>query len=136
MTLLASPLWYKLSIDISLRALIKDLNRKNIAVQWTDQNRICKKWIKEIQEHNEYSWNMFWRECRGGSTLNTSLAKAKERSFRIKLIHDELPTLLNLAKRNPETYSSFKECPWYKEEVETIEHLCSCKKLEASRKEI
>ena len=79
---------------------------------------------------------MFWKECRRGGSLNTSLAQAKERTFRMKVIHNELPTLSNLAKRNPEVYNNIKECPWCKEEEETMDHLFSCKSLKSDREEI
>jgi ribonuclease HI len=136
MSLLASPLWYNLPIDISTRALIKELNKKEIVVKWTDQNRICKKWIKEIQNDNDFSWQLFWKNCKDGGSLDTSFRQKKEKAFRMKLIHNELPTLSNLFQRKPDVYCKLKLCPWCNEEEETMDHLLICKNLETARKEI
>ena len=85
------PLWNQSIIDIFLRDFIKELHKKETAIEWSQQRRTQKRWSKEIEKQNEYSWDKFWKHCRQGNSLQTSIKQAKERSFRIKLMNDELP---------------------------------------------
>jgi hypothetical protein len=121
----ALPIWNQIAIDISLREFIKEIHKKETLIEWCQQNRIQKRWVKEIEEQNKYSWTNFWKHCRQGSSLQTSPKQAKERNFRIKLINDELPTLLNLKKRKPNIYKD-ATCPTCKTKEEDTRHLFDC----------
>ena len=67
------PIWNNLTIDISLREFIKEVHKKETLMEWCQQNRIQKRWSREIEKQNNYSWDNFWRLCRQGSSLQTSL---------------------------------------------------------------
>jgi hypothetical protein len=114
-----------LVIDISLREFIKELHKKETIVEWSHQKRTQKRWSEEIKEQNNYSWDKFWKHCRQGSSLQTSIKQAKERSFRIKLMNDELPTMSNLQKRKPNIYKE-TTCPICKEKEEDTGHILEC----------
>jgi ribonuclease HI len=119
------PIWNHLVIDISLREFIKEIHKKETIIEWSQQNRILKQWTKEIEEQEKHSWNNFWKHCRQGSSLQTSTKQAKERSFRIKLMNNELPTLCNLRKRKPNIYKE-ATCTACEEEDESTEHIFNC----------
>ena len=48
--------WQGHNVDISIRDFIKNLNNKDEAVKWTQQNRILEKWNKQTEQHTNYSW--------------------------------------------------------------------------------
>jgi len=129
------PVWNSLTIDISTRDFMKEIHTKETVVEWSQQNRVQKRWTKEIREQDQYSWKNFWSQCRQGSTLQTSLKQAKERNFRIKLINDELPTLRNLKIRKPEIYRD-TTCILCRGEEESLEHLFTCPALTTDRTQI
>jgi hypothetical protein len=132
----ATPIWNRIPIEISIREFIKEYNKKEILVKWTKQNRIQKIWSQEIQEQKNFKWNIVWERNRMGNSLNTSIKQNKERTFGIKLMHNELPTLDNLEKRRPDIYFGKTTCVMYQSEKETLDHLLSCKYTEEIRKQI
>ena len=119
------PIWNNFTVDMSIRDFVKEIHKKETLVDWTQQNRVQKRWAKVIEEQEAYSWKMVWEQSRQGSSLQTSLKQAKERSFRTKLMNDELPTFDNLVKRRPELYTR-KKCLFCNREEENTEHLFSC----------
>jgi ribonuclease HI len=131
----ALPIWNNQVIDISVREFVKEVHRKETVVEWSEQNRIQKRWAKEIREQDKYSWKMFWEQCRQGSSLQTSLKQAKERNFRIKLMNDELPTMERLTTRRPDLYKS-PTCILCEREEENTEHLFDCPALIRERSQM
>jgi ribonuclease HI len=119
------PVWNQLTIDISLREFAKEVHKKETVIEWSQQNRIQRQWTKEIDEQDNHSWDIFWKSCRQGSSLQTSIKQAKERNFRIKLINDELPTLCNLKKRKPSIYKD-STCPLCGLREENTGHIFDC----------
>jgi ribonuclease HI len=132
----AIPIWNEIPIEISLRDFIKEYNKKEILINWTTQNRIQKIWSQEIHEQKNIKWNLVWERIRAGNSLNTSIKQNRERTFGIKMLHNELPTLDNLEKRRPDIYYRKTTCVICKEEKETLDHLLSCKSTEETRKQI
>jgi ribonuclease HI len=119
------PVWNNFEVDMSIRDFMKEIHKKETLVDWTQQNRVQKRWAKEIEEQETHSWKMVWEQSRQGSSLQTTIKQAKERSFRTKLMNDELPTFDNLVKRRPELYTR-KTCLLCDREEENTEHLFAC----------
>ena len=63
--------------------------------------------------------------------MATSFKDSKRRSFLLKLIHNELPTLDKLRTRRPDLFGPVTICPLCNEENETREHIFKCKGLES-----
>ena len=82
---------------------------------------------KEIQEEDHYEWEAIWEEL-SKEKFKTSQQNSQKRAFWFKLIHQELPTLDNLAIRRPEIYQDHQNCPRCLCEKETTEHLFTCTK--------
>lgn len=133
---LTTASWNGIPIDISLRTFIKDIQKREILVKWAYQNRIQQSWQKEIVDQSEFDWKGVWEQSRLKGSLSTSTKHSKEKAFRIKMMHNELPTLDNMAKRSPNLYLGHTSCMFCKEEEETLDHLVTCKDLENIRKEI
>ena len=122
-------------MDISIREFVKEVHKKETLVEWSQQNRIQERWAKEIEEQNKFSWENFWKQCRQGSSIQTSIKQAKERNFRIKLMNDELPTLCNQKKRRPDLYEKAM-CPMCNSKEEDTGHLFDCPVLLNDRLQI
>ena len=105
-------------------------------VKWASQNRIQQKWQKEILNQAEIEWREFWEQYRPKGSLCTSMKQMKEKSFRVKMMHNELPTLDNMVKRSPDLYIGCTKCIFCKEKEETLDYLLMCKSLKTVRKEI
>ena len=54
----------------------------------------------------------------------------------MKLIHNELPTLDNLIKRNETSYNKHRKCVLCKTNDETLDHLLTCEKTKANKEKI
>jgi ribonuclease HI len=128
--------WNEIPIDIGARDFIKELYKRKILMKWAGQNRIQKRWMKEINDHENFDWREFWEANRVGEALETSPKKTREKSFRIKMMHNELPTLDNMNKRFPKEYGSLTNCIYCRREKESLEHLLSCPDVVEIRKEI
>jgi hypothetical protein len=59
-----------------------------------------------------------------------NLKRDKEKSFKIKILFNELPVIEKLKVRNPKTYLSIFKCPRCKSHDETLEHLWNCSKAD------
>jgi hypothetical protein len=92
--------WNKIPIDISTRAFLKDYNEREILIQWTSQNRIQQRWKEEIKNPEKFDWKGLWDFNKDKGSLTTSLKAAGNRTFKTQLIHNELPTMDILIKRN------------------------------------
>jgi hypothetical protein len=128
--------WNEISIDIGAREFIKELYKRNILIKWAGQNWIQKRWSREINDHENFDWRGFWEANKVGGALETSLKKTREKSFRIKMMHNELPTLDNMKKRLLKEYESITNCTYCRKEKESLEHLLSCPDILEIRKEI
>jgi hypothetical protein len=64
------------------------------------------------------------------------MKQVKEKAFRIKMMHNELPTLDNMIKRFPKKYKDLTECIYCRQEEESLVHLLSCTHTIKLRKEI
>jgi hypothetical protein len=68
--------------------------------------------------------------------LHTSFKESNRRSFRVKILHNELPTLERLTERKPRLYGDTNnKCRMCNQELETREHLFSCVELEQSNEQ-
>jgi ribonuclease HI len=128
--------WNEIPIDIGIREFVKELHKRSTLMKWVGQNRIQKRWLREINDHENFDWRGFWEANRVGGALDTSIKKTKEKSFRIKIMHNELPTLDNMNRRFPKEYRNLVNCIYCKEEKESLEHLFSCPNILEIRKEI
>jgi ribonuclease HI len=133
---LTTTSWNGIPIDTPLRTFIKEVHKREILVKWASQNRIQQKWQKEISNQAEVEWKEFWEQCRPKGSLYTSMKQMKEKSFKVKMMHNELPTLDNMAKRSPDLYMGYTKCIFCKDKEETLDHLLMCKSLKTIRKEI
>ena len=124
-----TPKWNGITIDIASRNFIKEINKVKVLKDWTEQNRIKDLLGEQIQNYQVYGWRQLWGNFKKNSN-KTSEKNNTKRSFWIKLLHNELPTLDNLAVRRPDLYDNFKECKLCLEENESRDHLFQCKKLE------
>ena len=122
------PTWENITCEINIRDLLKDLNKNITTIKWSKQQRIQKLLKDQIEEQTEFEWHLLWNNIRVHG-FNTSEIDNRKRSFWIKLLHNELPTLDRLAIRNPKLYNNFKMCCMCHKAVETREHLFVCPKL-------
>jgi len=127
----STPIWNGLIIDIAPRNFIKEINKLITIKEWTNQNRIHDLFGTQIQDFNNYGWRQFWNNLKKNNN-STSFKDNHKRSFLIKLMHNELPTLDRLAIRKPELYGNLKKCVICLEEEENREHLFQCKGLAKS----
>jgi hypothetical protein len=79
-------------IDMATRDFVKEINQKQGTDEWTKQRRIQKTFKKQIQNPESYNWKSFWENTSAKGTT-TSFKENNRKSFLLKLIHDELPTL-------------------------------------------
>jgi ribonuclease HI len=128
--------WNRISIDIGIRDFIKEIHKRSILVKWANQNRIRKKWSNEIDNQENFDWRSFWETNKVGGSLETSTKQVKEKAFRIKMMHNELPTLDNMSKRFPRKYKDLTECIYCRQEKESLVHLLSCTYTVKLREEI
>jgi hypothetical protein len=85
-------------IDMATRDFVKEINQKQGTDEWTKQRRIQKTFEKQIQNSESYNWKSFWENTSAKGTT-TSFKENNRKSFLLKLIHDELPTLDKLKIR-------------------------------------
>jgi ribonuclease HI len=94
----ALPTWNNMVIDMATRDFVKEINQKQGTDEWTKQRRIQKTFEKQIQNSESYNWKSFWENTSAKGTT-TSFKENNRKSFLLKLIHDELPTLNKLKIR-------------------------------------
>ena len=121
----APPTWNNITIDMPVRDFIKEINKKAINKKWTEQNRNIKMFSQEIQNEEIFEWEAIWNKQNKNKHFTTP-QNSQRKAFWIKLAQDELPTLDNLARRNPKTYASLQKCPLCFIEEETVDHLYTC----------
>jgi hypothetical protein len=114
---------------------LKDYNERDILMQWTLQNRIQQRWKEEIQNPEKFDWKGLWDFNKGEGSLTTSIKTAGSRTFKAKLIHNELPTMDVLIKRGALEMSN-SLCVFCQLQEETLDHLLSCKEVQKIKKNI
>ena len=119
------PKWNGITLDIAPRDFIKEINKVTVLKEWTNQYQIKDLFSPQIQDHNNYGWKQLWKELKKKNNI-TSFKRNHKRSFWIKLMHNELPTLDKLAIRNPSLYKDFKKCVIYFKENKNRKHLFCC----------
>ena len=129
------PIWNGIHIDISIREFVKEIHKRSINSQWADQNRNIKFFSQEIQNEEQYEWSALWKK-QTEKKHYTSPHNSKEKAFWIKIMHNELPTLDNLAIRKPKLYYDHQKCPLCLVEKETINHLFHCPATQEELKNI
>ena len=107
---------------MSVRQFVKELNNKQLNLQWSKQNRIQNKLNKQIKEENNYNWKSFWYNNRTNNVF-ISFKESRKRNFWIKLIYNKLSTLNILLKRKPEIYNSQNRCLLCQKTKKTRKHL-------------
>lgn len=122
------PKWMDTTIDMAPRNFIKEVNKIKVLKEWTELNRIQSLFNKQISDPQSYEWRQLWKNLKKDNS-KTSNKNNKKRGFLLKLMHNELPTLDNLAERRPDIYHNFETCPNCMEEKENREHLFQCKGL-------
>ena len=120
------PVWEGIICEENIRNLVKDLNQKSTITKWTKQQRIQKLLGEQVNLQTEYEWSQLWKNI-GAHGFSTSAKENKRRGFWIKLLHNKLPTLDQLAIRKPGLYSNFKTCCICHSTPETREDLFICK---------
>jgi ribonuclease HI len=133
--ILSPPTWNHTPIDIPIRSFLKELNQKAINFDWAHQNRNIVLLTQEIQHEEQYEWEYLWKRQKTAKNI-TSTQDSKKKSFWIKLAQNELPTLDNLAIRNPKLYGEHQICPLCLMEKETIFHLFTCSFTQATLENI
>ena len=122
--------WQDIIVDRAPREFIKEINNIENLARWTGQKRNKKIFKKQLEKPDEYAWKQFWTHLQTKG-LHTSFKESKKRNFRIKMLHDELPTLEKLTERKPNLYNETNnKCRMCNLELETREHLFECKNLE------
>src|SRR5437868_8357812 len=99
--------WENTTIEQSARKLIKTICNAHILAMWSSQNR-NQQWA---HLYDEIDWNSTWlyinnNNKRSSKFTNFKLSKLK--TFRIKLLHNELPTPSHLHKYYTNTISNNK----------------------------
>ena len=122
-------IWHNKLVDIAPRDFIKEINKTTGLFTWTKQKRIQNLLTKQLAHPEKYTWKQLWSNLKTNRTT-TSFKESKNRSFRIKLLHDELPTLDRLTIRMPHLYSGNNSCRTCTKEPETRSHLLTCIELE------
>ena len=133
--IISPPAWNNIPIDISIREFVKELNKKSINYQWTNQDRNKKFFSKEITNEESYEWSFLWNKQRK-KRQSTSINSSKRKAFWIKSTQNELPTLDNLAIRKPKLYREHQTCPLCLTEKETRKHLFCCRATQGKLKDI
>jgi ribonuclease HI/endonuclease/exonuclease/phosphatase family metal-dependent hydrolase len=126
----ALPVWKDIVIDIATRSFVKEVNQKQNICKWSMQKRIQRTFKEQLQRSDNYSWKTLWTNISTKGTW-TSFKDSKRRSFLLKLIHNELPTLDRLRIRRPDLYKQDKICPLCNKEDETRDHIFKCEGLES-----
>ena len=129
------PTWKNTTIDIPIRDFIKDIHKKALNFNWTQQHRNVNTLSTEIQQEQQYEWEFLWK-YQQKNKYQTSIQDSKTKAFWIKISQNELPTLDNLAIRNPKIYGKHQNCPLCNLDKETRLHLFTCPATFNKREEI
>src|SRR5581483_11084330 len=93
------------------------------------------RWKEKIQNPEKFDWKGLWDFNRDEGSLNTSLKAAGCRTFKTRLMHNELPTMEVLIKRNSLEMSN-SLCVFCQQQEETLDHLLTCEEIRELKKNI
>ena len=134
--------FFNINIDTNIRHFFKDIFTIKNDIKFENLNRV-QSILKSSKNDNQFNLN--WSKSFTNFSLpknidnNTvkpihipprflNMRRDKEKSFKIKILFDELPVMEKLKVRNPKTYLSTFKCPRCTIHNETIEHLWNCSK--------
>ena len=118
--------WENKSIQRPLRGFIKKIGQANQFAKWVLMNRNLDLW-SEIN-FNKVDWENTWYNIIMADKITKVDLHYKSsflRTYKIKLLHNELPTLTKLKMRLPKVYTSNK-CPRCYLAEEDIQHVWVC----------
>ncbi|CAG8634336.1 6126_t:CDS:1, partial [Diversispora eburnea] len=118
--------WNDNNIDVSVKELVKTKGEIESTISWFTQHRIYKWLNKNIRKETNWKWSQeVWQNSKITDN-KTSTRDNSLRSFSIKLLNEELPTMKVLHTRKPEIYKD-KKCPFCNIYDETNTHVFMCK---------
>src|SRR5829696_1834556 len=114
----------KVPVEISIRGFFKQLFSAKTFCNFLDLNRNCH--IKRLTRNKSINWPAIWSLFSlNSSSLITSFASCKLKTFIIKNFVNELPTLSRLAMLRPDLYEYWC-CVDCRQGTETSAHLWTC----------
>src|SRR5581483_307010 len=120
----ANLAWLKFTVDKNPRKFIKEINLIRTNMQLNELNRM--KDLKDVHKDIAFGFINYKDEKTDSGFFSVKDDHIK--SFRIKKLFNELPTLDNLKKRNPHIYKPEHKCPRCHQKEETLIHLWECSK--------
>jgi ribonuclease HI len=118
----ASLAWLEFTVDKNPREFIKEVNLARIENQIENLNR-----VKSLHDIDKNTSLEFINHKEEKSDLGFfSLKDDNVKSFRVKKLFNDLPTMDNLIKRNPKVYKQEYKCPRCLQDTETLNHLWEC----------
>src|SRR6201992_3286334 len=120
----ANLAWLEFTVDKNPREFIKEVDNIRSNMQLDKLNRM--KELKDVHKDIAFSFINYKNEKTDSGFFNIKDDHIK--SFRIKKLFNDLPTMDNLKKRNPKTYKTEHKCPRCHYEEETLSHLWECSK--------
>jgi ribonuclease HI len=121
----ATLAWMEFSVEIDPRLFVKKVNYERIDIKIDNLNRMKGK-TDEIDK--EISFNVLEHKDEKKDLGFFNLKDDQTKSFRVKKLFNELPTLDNLKKRQPHIYKAEYLCARCRAKEETITHLWECSK--------
>ena len=117
--------WFGIKVENNTRKFVKNINYSIREIEETKLKRINN---KENSYKTTWSYNLLNQHEIAEDENRIGLVKSKHKSFKIKLLFNELPTLENLKRRNPGTYKDNWKCPRCNRQNENMKHLWECSK--------
>jgi len=128
--------WDKHLVQTSLRPFIRKMVETKNTIKWFNQTRFEKIW--NINQPRTINWESTWHNifnCKKFTKSSRVFNSVYDRSYKIKLLMNELPTLETLHKRNPKLYTD-SMCPRCQENNEDQIHIWMCSANKTSVTEI
>jgi ribonuclease HI len=122
--------WQGIIVEKAPREFIKEIVKTSNLCKWIEQKRNRRLLGELVERQKKVAWKHFWLHLQIKG-LHTSFKESNKRSFRVKMLHNELPTLEKLTERKPHLYGhTNNKCRLCSQELETREHLFDCMELE------
>jgi hypothetical protein len=135
--------WYGHNIDTNSRNFIKKINQTRIDINLSrlnrlqDDNKAISSTLKNIDTvtskeglNTQYIKKVDREKYNDKPRKFVNLKVDREKSFKIKKMFNELPTMENLKKRFPKLYPTLSMCPRCEDKPEDIIHLWECRKAD------
>jgi ribonuclease HI/transcription elongation factor Elf1 len=120
----ATLAWMEHSVDIDPQKFINNVNNNRIEIGLNNLNRMNN--LLNVDKDMSIDFINYIDEKHNQGFF--SLKDDNTKSFHIKKLFNELPTMENLKKRNPKIYLKSFNCPRCDKDKETLSHLWNCKK--------